>query len=320
MGSDILLYFNKVWKASRKRGRRIAALIGVGVFSALVSIDYFGYPYGAVLTGRSFNRGRNGLWLRYTWYFGEKSPAEISDLARRLRREQIRYAYFHVRSVDADGNLKYRRQESAALTRSLRGADPDIKIIAWIYLDGQVDLASPSVRRNVTKNAAWLVRTCGFDGIQLDFEPCHDGDRTFLGLLDEVRSALPGAFLSVASPTWFPWPAGGYGWSERYFREVELRCDQLAVMCYDTGFLLPRSYAWLVRAQAERIPRVSNCQVLLGLPTYEAGGRSHNPRAENLRVALKAARDSQGVDGIALFADYTTDAQEWAWYERAWLK
>jgi hypothetical protein len=58
---------------------------------------------------------------------------------------------------------------------------------------------------------------------------------------------------------------------------------------------------------------------LLGLPTYHDGGGSHHPRAENLRIALKAVREANGVAGVALFADYTTDEAEWAWYERAWL-
>jgi len=90
-------------------------------------------------------------------------------------------------------------------------------------------------------------------------------------------------------------------------------------MCYDTGFVLPRSYEWLVRRQAELIPRAARCEVLLGLPTYERGGPSHNPRAENLKIALKACRNSRGFSGVSLFADYTTDSSEWSWFQRAWL-
>ncbi|HVT10909.1 MAG TPA: hypothetical protein VHE55_01475 [Fimbriimonadaceae bacterium] len=305
--------------ASGRRARRWVAAFCLFVLTAL-AVDYFAYPYGSLLGGRSSNRGENGLWLRYTWYFSQYSRVEVVELGQRLAREQVRYAYFHVRSVLVDGRLKYRHAESADFNRRLHEADPKICSIAWVYVDGSVDLSNETVRRQMAEEASWLVHTCGFDGVQWDYEPCHSGDAGLLRLLEATRAALPGAFLSVATPTWFPWPVSGAGWTEEYFGEVGKRCDQIAVMCYDTGFVTPRSYAWLVGQQAERVPRAAGkCQVLLGLPTYEAGGRSHNPRAENLKIGLKAVRESDGVAGIALFADYTTDAAEWAWYERAWL-
>lgn len=302
----------------RKWPRRIA--IALVLILALSAVDYFGYPYGNALSGKSFDQGENGLWLRYTWYFGSHSSSEVDELCRRLTREQMRYAYFHVRFVQKDGHLRFHYPKSAQLTQQVHRAASGVKAIAWIYVDGDVPIGEPRIRAQMVGEAKWLVVTCGFDGIQWDFEPCPDGSKSFLALLDDTRSALPKAFLSVDAPTWFPWPAGGFGWSETYFGEVGKRCDQIAVMCYDTGFVLPRSYAWLVGQQAERIPKdAPMCQVLLGLPAYEDGGRSHNPRAENLQIALKAVRESGGVAGISLFADYTMDESKWAWYERAWL-
>jgi hypothetical protein len=297
---------------------RLAFLV---LLISLVTGDYFGYPYGRWLSGRSFNIGRNGLWLRYTWYFGEHSKPEVEAMAQRLDREQISYAFFHVRSIDRDGHLRFRHPESRLLTQTLRKTAPAVHPIAWIYVDGSVPIAQPRVRSAMSEEAKWLVAQCGFSGVQWDYEPCQDGDPSFLLLLDETRAALPRTFISVAAPTWFPWPLTGFGWSEAYFGEVGKRCDQVAVMCYDTGFVLPRSYAGLVSAQAERLPKaVGHCELLLGLPTYERGGSSHNPRAENLKIALKAVREGKPITGIALFADYTTDDAEWAWYDRAWLK
>jgi hypothetical protein len=299
--------------------------------TALLLIDYFAYPYGGALGGKSSNQGRNGLWIRYPWYFGEHSPAEALELANKLEKEQIRYAYFHVRFITKTGELKFRHPEAAKLTDSIHKVAPSVRLLAWVYIDGSVRVSDPKVRSKMVGEANWLIETCGFDGIQWDYEPCPDGDKGFLALLEDTRAswlAPPGArkpsqeskpILSVAAPPWFPWPFSGFGWSESYFAEVGKRCDQIAVMCYDTGFFLPRSYAWLVREQAARIPKAANCEVLLGLATYEDGLRSHNPRAENLKIGLKAARESNGFDGVAIFADYTTDEAEWRWYEQAWL-
>jgi hypothetical protein len=104
-------------------------------------------------------------------------------------------------------------------------------------------------------------------------------------------------------------------------------------MCYDSGLYLPRAYVWLVHQQAVHATRAvagSNprCRVLLGLPTYARGGLSHHPWAENLRLALKGAREGLADSaarpsvfaGIAPFADYTTQPEEWDIYRRWWVE
>src|SRR2546423_1771827 len=86
--------------------RRLA--IACATSAVVFTIDYFAYPYGNLASGRSGNRGENGLWLRYTWYFGEKSEAELAALPLQLVDRQIVYAWFHVRSIKKDGTLAYR--------------------------------------------------------------------------------------------------------------------------------------------------------------------------------------------------------------------
>lgn len=163
------------------------------------------------------------------------------------------------------------------------------------------------------------------------------GEPGYLQLLEETRAALsPGKLLSVATPIWYPSPIGRLGWSEDYYAQVAKRCDQIAVMVYDTGFWLPRSYALLAHQEVVHVTRAvakgdSKCRVPLGIPTYGAGLPSHNPRAENIALALKGVREGvadlanddsarQVFAGAALFADYTTDESEWETYRRLWLR
>ena len=322
-----------------RRVLRIGAIFVLFVIACL-TVDYWAYPYGAATGGKSFNKGENGLWLRYTWRFGEHSPAETEQLARNLRDRQIRYAYFHVRSINAQGRLAFHHAaEAQRLNDLLRKEAPEVQSIAWVYAgnargQGKVKLSDSAVRKAMIAEALWLVNECGFAGIQWDYEICDDGDRDFLALLRETRTALPpGKTLSIASAVWMPAPLGKWGWSEAYFADAARECDQITVMCYDTGFYLPRSYVWLVGQQARRIPRVCyqanpRCRVLLGLPTYGPGFLSHNPRAENISMALRGVReglaasgaDKPGFAGVALFADYTTEPDEWQTYENLWLR
>ena len=327
---------------SRPVKRRWKRRIGVTLIAlgcALI-LDYFLYPLLPANTGRALNRGENGLWLRYTWYFGGKTDSELSALAALLKQHEIRYAYPHVRFITKDGHLRFQYPGAGKrLIESLHRQAPEVKVVAWIYAgnrkgEGEVDLARPDVRRNMVREAAWLTQACGFDGVQWDYEICPDGDAGFLSLLRETRAALsPGKILCAAAPAWLPWPLGRWAWSEDYFGEVARSCDQLAVMGYDTGFWLPRSYVWLMRQQVTRVSKAvfranRSCRILIGVPTYGKGFLSHNPQAENIRLAIKGVREgladsgaaAEVFAGIAPFADYTTQASEWETYDRLWLQ
>ena len=323
-----------------KRRRRIVAVFTL-LLLALVTVDYFAFPYGRPIAGPSANRGENGVWLEYTWYFGRHDTDEEKTLARRLRDQQIRYAYFHVRFIEPSGRLHFRYpNEARRLVSTLHRNAPGVKILAWVFAGnaqsgmGRVNLADPAVRARMTANARWLTTVCGFDGVHWDYELCPDNDADFLALLRETRAALPpGAQLSVAAPMWVPpGPLRAFGWSEAYFSRVAALTDDIAVMGYDSALWLPRAYVWLMHQQAVRVTRaVANspnprCRVLLGVPTYEATW-SHRPHTENLDFALRGVREGlanpaarpETFAGIALFADYTTDAAEWRTYRKLWL-
>jgi hypothetical protein len=314
----------------------------------LTVADDLAYPHLSRFGGRSFNTGANGLWLRYWWYVGKRNN-DLCQLAQLLREKQIRYAYFHVGDVKKDGALRFRYPANAwHLVHVLHREAPSVEVIAWIYAGnsrgkGEVNLSNTNVRKKMMDEALWLVNKCGFDGVQWDYEICGDGDPDFLKLMRETRAAFDGAkqlksrdaspLLSAAVPMWLPHPLRRWGWSHDYFAQVAATCDQMAVMCYDSGFYLPRSYVWLVRQQAIHVAQSAargnpNCRVLLGVPTYGKGGASHHPHAENIRLALKGVReglsnsraDLSAFAGVAIFADYTTQSDEWQTYQRWWLE
>ena len=181
--------------------------------------------------------------------------------------------------------------------------------------------------------ALWLVRDCGFDGVQWDVEPLCGRRPRFSGAhAGDEGGALP---ETTCSPR--PHRCGRPLRCNRrvgampIFAQVAATCDQMAVMCYDSGYLTPRAYVWLVRQQAIHVTHAARqgnpqCRVLLGVPTYGAGFFSHNPHAENLTMALRGVREGladPGADlsvfaGIAPFADYTTSPQDWKTYATLW--
>lgn len=299
-----------------------------------MAADWALYPQLTDVGGVNRDQNRNGIWLRYKWYFGEYGLDKVPAMADRLEEHGVRYAYFHVRFIKKDGTLRFRYPDRArALNAAMRREAPEVRSIAWVYVgnekgEGEVVLSDPAVRARMVKEAVWLVREGGFSGVQWDYEICPDGDPSLLKLLEETRAALPqGAFVGVCSTVTYPWPVTGFGWSESYLGEVAKRCDQIATMTYDTGMLWPRMYVELVKSSTDKITRaVANanpgCRVIVGLPSYGEGFLSHNPYAENLRLGLKGVResnpDARSFEGIAPFADYTMEPFEWEEWKRWW--
>lgn len=335
--------------------RRRWGVLTLAVLVLVIALDYFLYPRLAPMAGRSLNTGENGLWIRYNWYFGkqlaneqsvkddatlqELTDADYAILAKRVRQAKVRYAYCHVRYIDSDGHLHFRFLSTARrLVNELHRRAPGTRVVAWVYVGGvteypPVRLTDARVRAAMVGEAVWLVKKCGFDGIQWDYERCNNGDSGHLALLRETRAALPDTFLSTCAQPWYPTPVTNwYGWDETYFTQVARECDQVAVMGYDTGMWLPRSYVWLMREQMPHVTRAVHagnptCRVMLGVPTYGKAGWGHNLQSETLRLALKGVRegandprtDAAAFDGVAIFAEHTTTVAEWREYRRDWL-
>ena len=325
------------------RWRRRARWLLLGIALGLVGLiaDYILYPMIAVTRVHDGNRAENGLWLRYTWYFGEWQSSDMERLVARVNAGEIRDVYCHVRYIEPDGTLRYRQLRAARrFTQTLHVLAPDVRVFAWIYAGNargtpSVPITETGIRSQMAEEARWLVEECGFDGIQWDYEITTSNEPGLRELLRDTRAALPaGTPLSVCTPMWYPFPfTSQYGWSEAYFRDMAAECDQLVVMGYDSAIYLPRGYVWLMRKQAEVVTRAAaagnpDCRVLIGVPNYTEGGLSHHPRAENLPMAIKGVQEGlhhrraapEVFAGIALFADYTTSEDEWALYRRQWLE
>lgn len=308
--------------------------IGLVVSAMLVAVglDYFTYDSLQSSPRSNYNTGKNGIWLRYLWYAGKHEDAEYTQMYDMLRDKQMRYAYFHVLKSKSDGRLELHKPEIAKkITTALHSKAQSTRPIAWVYIgSAEVNLDKPEVRKNLVAEFLWLINECGFEGVQVDYEFAPCGAQGLLRLLEETRQALPKEkLLSVATPMWYPGIL--WGWSDDYLKQVARRCDQLAVMSYDSFLYLPRAYVWLVKQQAIHITADCaganpKCKVILGLPTYNNQTLAHHPHSESLKNAICGVVSGLGdkdakvstFEGIALFADYTTDESEWKQYEEYW--
>ena len=109
------------------------------------------------------------------------------------------------------------------------------------------------------------------------------------------------------------------------------RSDQTVLMAYAPFLPSKATYVAFV-AHETRLLTSWACdeaahRVLIGVPSYDDVPASSNPEVENLRTALlgvRAGLESQGqltpdcFEGVAIYANWVTDPEEWGDYERIW--
>ncbi len=306
-------------------------------------------PSESVATVQPLDQAENGVWMRRHWLHG---GPEVEGHEDRLRRELATAArangitrlYPFLGPMDWNGHPGWRRDgrinhyEPArvqAFTTAMAGLAPELQVIPWTGGTWPHDVIYVDRERieGFVVHTRTLTHELGAHGVQLNVEPQPSYTEGFLELLAEVKAAIgPDKLLSIAAypPPTLHQPAPEVHWELPFLREVCLASDELAVMAYDTGI----RYRYLYRALMERWtrqlaetlppPEEGGCVWLVGLPSYEDDEPWHRPDVETIDEALRGVVDAledgapPNFRGVAIYASWTTDAEEWAMYDALW--
>ncbi|MFN7955339.1 MAG: glycosyl hydrolase family 18 protein [bacterium] len=325
---------------------RAAFALGAIVLAALVAWWVIPPRATPAPSGTSYDRRDNAMWLSRHWLHEPVSDDELDVLVARLASHGIATVYPFLGPMDERGwpgwrdrgvIRRFRHQQARDFRQRLRDRAPNVRVVPWtggIYREDVV-LADRARIAGFLEQARWLTTDGGFDGIHLNVEPLHDDDPEFLAFLAELREELPaGRLLSVAAypPTTLLHPYKRVHWSRGYLDRVCRVADDLAVMTYDTALRWPTIYVRLMALWTRELAtlpavRASECELRLGVPTYEDVAPWHDPRTETVTTALVGIRSGlarlasapTAVRGIAIYADWTTDADEWARIDGEWI-
>ncbi|MBX7547545.1 hypothetical protein K1Y78_05795 [Streptomyces sp. tea 10] len=320
------------------------ALVLVPLLTAetALRVNYTGTPAPGTTT-----RGQDALWLGHAWVDGRKNDADVRALARRLKDTGIRDLYVHSGPLEHDGTLPDSAYPKARLLVSAVHRElPGVRVQAW--LGDQLATESPDglhLERAATRAAVLVsarrVLAAGYDGVHVDLEPLHSGDRDYLSLLDGLRTLTHArhALLSVAAHQIDPLPAfhslwgttTGHPkwWSQAYFGQVARRVDQIAVMSYDTMQPVQSLYGGYVAQQTSLALEVTpdTTDLLMGLPFYHENRFGHRARAETVPAAVRGVRlglsrtDADRVRfGVALYVDFAATEADWRAYRENWVR
>ena len=328
------------WKTLKKPPWRTMILLGAVLI--VIALAYLLWSPGADIRDGRHDLGANAIWLSHGWLGGDewferhgkeaekpryRSPERIRELASLLEDHGITDAYPHLCPAEADGSLPPVDREQ--VKRFLESC-PELRVLPWIggARDDSAFPDDPAWRAGFAASAGQLLAAHPeLAGVHVNIEPCPSGSQDFLKLLDELRAVLPrGKILSVAAypPPTRLHPHVEVHWDEAYYREVARRCDQMAVMMYDTALSSGKLYQSLMADWTREVLQWSgDTKVLLGLPAYDdAGVGYHDPRVENLRNAFRGihaglstfGQAPANYQGVALYSGWEMDASEWRLY------
>jgi hypothetical protein len=324
--------------------RRIAPrLLALLVVAGVAALGYFAFAPVGDTGPHPFNHDRNAVWLAHRWLERAHPAAEMEALFTRLRSRGIAYVYPHMIPFDASGQLPpHDREQLRGFLAAARRVAPELKLLPWIgglrkgfkrQRPGTIELADLTQRQRIVAEARGLVDE-GFDGVHVNVEPVDDDNDEFLALLRALRTAIgEHRLLSIAAirpaPLGLP-RAPNFAWSTDYYARVASIVDQIVIMAYDTALptrsLYRRYVSWAARSVAGALSDSgSDARVLMGIPTYEPYGFMHRRAVEtpeNALVGVVAGLRGLGAggtfEGVAIYAEWTTDESEWRAYERYW--
>lgn len=329
-----------------RRARRLLLISGVllALFGSCV-LAYLAWSPGKQIRDGRHDLRSNGIWISHgwlgddEWFVNRRDKAHFRDalqiqkLAAKLRNHGVRYVFPHLCPCSHDGPIPPVDPDQ---TERFLDAFDGFEVLPWIggVADKHCVPGSSEWRTAFISSAVDLLRSHPrLAGVHLNIEPMPSGDPDFLELLDELRRELPdGKTISVAAyppPTlWQPYSE--VHWQEDYFREVAKRVDQLAVMMYETGIVLPKAYESLLSTWTSNVLKWSEGrQILLGIPAYNAVGLgSHLSYVESLGNALAGIHAGlctfkslpEHYTGVALYCEWQMDADKWACFSKEYEK
>ncbi|MEV5430124.1 hypothetical protein [Streptomyces sp. NPDC052701] len=324
------------------RGLVLALLVPLLAAETALRLNYTGD-----LAPGTRTRNRDTLWLGHAWVDGRKKDADVTALARRLRGTGIRDLYVHSGPLEHDGTLPgsahpRARWFLAAVHRALPGVRVQAFLGDVLATEGPqgMRLADAGTRAAVLRSTRRILDT-GYDGVHLDLEPLHSGDRHYLTLLDALRreTRARGVPLSVAAHQIDPLPAfhSFWGtltghpkwWSQEFFGQVARRVDQIAVMSYDTMQPLRSTYGGYVAQQTSLALEVTppTTVLLVGLPFFHENRFGHWNHAETAPAAVRGVRlglsrtdRDRARFGVALYIDFAATEADWTAYREGWAR
>ncbi|MFH1358965.1 MAG: hypothetical protein ABIH37_03700 [archaeon] len=226
-----------------------------------------------------------------------------------LKNHKIKYLFVDVGDTGKDGKLETSNEEIISFLDSVDSFEKennyDFIILPYSEINTYNYDVDEGFENNFINDYLYL-DSIGFDGIFVDIEPVTDR-KGYLELLDKINKDFPSSSIivvysgSVGSETDNEWE-----WDLEFFREVSERVNLISVQGYDSDLSNKEEYQDYVKKQLVELSKISlSSNLMLGVPT-------HKDYPETIENSLTIYRETKSdFLGVAIFAEWTMDNEEW---------
>ncbi len=283
--------------------------------------------------------------------------ADLTHFCDTLTQNRIQFAYLFSGPFDTNGHLpEYAFSQTAiASVRTIKERCPGVIVLPWIggIVNKTVFVDNHQWVSNAVHETSLLLSALDVTGVHvnLEFFTYHIQDELFPGLegfdhyggdeirfFKELRSALPLAFISTVVVSTAP---EAKHWKRKNtveeVHELSKLVDQIAILCFDTSIGRKSVFRESLQQQLADIRQwktspMTRAQFLIGIGTFinkEELWKFRDLDVESVANTLNTLRGllvepnaggSSLVDGLAIFAEWTTDTKEWEELQRGWLR
>ncbi len=236
---------------------------------------------------------------------------------REFEEAGIKYLIVDVGDTDSSGMLETDREEITEFLEFIEEYENenDYNFILLPYSEVNTydyNFDNPELRSNLISDYIRLV-LMGFDGIHVDIEPIQFHQRSaYLKFLEELRNSLDSrTILSVYSGHLGKSYFNEWEWDAKFYQEVGDYARLICIPGYDIDLNTKEEYQKDIINKIRELNAMEiKSQIILGIPT-------HKQEPETIQNALEAYSSEiqkysqQKFMGVVIFAEWTTDSNEW---------
>lgn len=247
----------------------------------------------------------------------------LSDTEKldRFKENNIRYLFVDVGDTNTQGKITTDRQDIQSFLDFVQEYElaKGYNFILLPYsetITKNYNILPKEFQKNYVDDYKEL-SDMGFDGILIDIEYItEENERAFIEIIDSLSENLPQSSIISAYAVGISENPSGWDWSHELFRKVSDRVDLIEFGTYDTWIKNEADYKAYVKNQL-RILKFGgwNVNFMVVVPT-------HKEFPETISLALEAynseinSRESTQFIGEGIFAEWTTDEQEWMVFKK----
>lgn len=239
----------------------------------------------------------------------------------KLQENQIKYLFVDIGDISPQGKIKTAPEEIAQFLESVRKYEKfnNYNFIILPYTEiilGKYSL-SEEFKLNLIKEYQNLINL-GFNGAFVDIEKIPLNEKQdYLSFIEKLNKNIPqNSILAVYSGHLNDKDANEWEWDFNLYNAVASKADLIIMPGYDASFKQESSYISNIENQMKKIEEMpaSKAKFMLGVPT-------HKQYPETLKNSLYAyknhAKSNSNFIGISIFAEWTTDEEEWETYKKS---